>query len=368
MNDLTGTGKAILGILLEQSDQDLDDVLRFALQIRTHLLAPVPPSSTLRGSIGGNKGETSSQDLMKSDSKGVEVRTAIWSATFNDLRSDIMESALDGEIKSTGDFFGKTKVNQFHSRGAETTIGRSRMILDLNHLRSVHFTDLSRPSDQDIVRFDVKVDIALNMDVLQRSADLHDHIEKLLLLEGGARSQQIISTDELTDDEPVMAIGDATEVVNASQVWMTKPGQCLVLDLGPLLGIFQVVRTQHLEGNLATDLENVLTEEDGTHRPGTQLTDDPVPAVDTFTRGERTHDDPGNGAPGHHQRHLPFLMKNTTKSQIGPPLSTGSTEGVQSGHLAASLDRPETASMGPYGADEPSANLPERVFLIQFSA
>jgi hypothetical protein len=61
-------------------------------------------------------------------------------------------------------------------------------------------------------------------------------------------------------------------------------------------------------------------------------------------------------------------MKNTTKSQMGPPASAGSIEGGQRGHLAASLDRPETASMGPSGVDEPSANLPERVFLIEFSA
>ena len=218
MDDLSGTGKSVLRVFLQQPQYDLDQVFRLPFQVRTHLFAPVTTRATDRGTVWSNKWQATSQDLMQRNSEGVEVGSPVGSASIDDLGSHIVEGPLDGKIKGPGDLLCESEIDQLRARGSKAPVGRSWLVLDLDDLRCFIFANLSRSCHENVVWLDIEMDIALGMDVFQSPADLHDNIEKLLLLEGRGGPEKIVSANELTDDEPVVAVGNPAEVMHSRQV------------------------------------------------------------------------------------------------------------------------------------------------------
>jgi len=104
-----------------------------------------------------------------------------------------VEGPLDGKIKGPGDLLCESEIDQLRARWSKAPVGRSWLVLDQDDLRCFIFANLSRSCHEDVVWLDIEMDIALGMDVFQSPADLHDNIEKLLLLEGRRSSPRMNS-------------------------------------------------------------------------------------------------------------------------------------------------------------------------------
>jgi hypothetical protein len=133
--------------------------------------------------------------------------------------------------------------------------------------------------DENVLRFDVEVDQAVGMDVMQSPAGLHDVVQDLVEVRFPGGFEEVVPFDVFGGEVMARAVVQGAEVENVLHVGVSEGFQGSELvdeDVQVVGSAFQT--GDHFQADPAPG-DRILRQEDGGHAPGAEVFEEAVPSV-----------------------------------------------------------------------------------------
>ncbi len=266
-DDLVRPGEAVVGVLLEEPQDDLLEGLRRVGTVAARRLGVAIQVLPHHGDVRVPLERKAPRDgLVEEHAERVEVGALVDAPPLEELGGHVVDGPLE------------PRLPLLHAGPRET---------------EVEELDLPRPRHAQVGGLHVVVDEAPGVDVLEPPADLGGEVDEVGKVEARGRREELLAGDVFHRVEarahgeprgprvPGVERGDHAEVVHLGEVRVAEVLECaeLVLEEGDRVA-GGGRGSEGLQGEEPVLLELVLGEEDHPGRSLTQLADEPVPAVD----------------------------------------------------------------------------------------